>query len=84
MFVFLVCVCVSRTAHATVHMWRSEYNFQELALSFHLVSPGDGTQVVNLGSKCLCHLANPVFIFKAVMSFLLRDKASFLLKFFCM
>ena len=45
-------------AHAaTLHMWRSEDNFQELVLSFNHMDLGNWTQGVRLGSKCLCSLA---------------------------
>lgn len=47
---WLVCVCV----FVLVCMWRrSEYNLQELVLSFHRVSPQVGIQVIRIGSKHL-------------------------------
>lgn len=38
-----ICVCREggRYVHATVHMWRSGSDFQELLLSFHHVGPKD-------------------------------------------
>lgn len=41
--------------HATV--WRSEVNFQELLISFRVVSHRDQTQAVLLGSGHLCPLS---------------------------
>lgn len=36
----------------TVHMWRSENNLRELVLSYDM-GPGDKTQVIKLGNRCL-------------------------------
>lgn len=46
-------------------MWRLENILQESILPFHHVGPGDWTQVVRLGSKCLylpSHLPSPSFL----------------------
>lgn len=38
---------------ATLHVWRSEYNFHELFLLFHPVEWRDQTQVIRLSTKGL-------------------------------
>lgn len=57
-FIYLphcVCVCVSERVcvhkGATVHMWRSEYNFLEPVLSFRYVDLGDQTQAIILDGQ---------------------------------
>ena len=53
---YFVCisVCVFRHTHAIVHAWRSEDNFQESALSYHVTMRVPRTQVVRLSGKALC------------------------------
>lgn len=49
-----------------VPVWRSEDKFQESVLSFNCVGPGDQTQVVKLGDKCLylqSYFTSPLFFF---------------------
>lgn len=43
----MTCVYVC----ATACIWRSEENFGEFVLSFHIVCPGDTAQVVRLGDR---------------------------------
>lgn len=52
------CLCVCMRAYMCacvhVHMCRSEDNLQVLVLSFHHAGPGGETQVIRVGSQCLC------------------------------
>lgn len=67
------CVCVGG---ATAHTWRSEDDLREAVLSFYLVSPESGAQVVRLGDKScylLSHLANPCIFNSAYIQFCLAQ-----------
>ena len=47
LFLMYICACLC----VTVHVWRSEDNYQELALSLYHVGSRDGTQVVGPAEK---------------------------------
>jgi hypothetical protein len=52
--------------YATQHPWKSEDSLQELDLSLHHMSLGDGNQIIFLGSRHfypLSHLPGPPFLF---------------------
>lgn len=49
---FLLNLLVCIHAHAIVRVRRSKGSARESVLSFHRVSPGDGTHVASLGGGC--------------------------------
>lgn len=55
-----VCVRACLHAHAMACKGRLENNFWESVLSSRCADPGDGTQVVRLGSRYLRHLSEPL------------------------
>lgn len=56
--VYLFCVYVD-TCMPQPHIWGSEDNLGESDLSFHHDDPGDPTQVVRVGGRCL-HWQSPL------------------------
>lgn len=61
-FIYFVCVHVCHR----VHRLRSEDNLWQSVLSFHHVCPGNRTQIMRVGGKCLyqmSHLGAPEFPF---------------------
>lgn len=69
--VYLACMC--RGAHMLWHLWKSEDNLGELALSIHHEGSGDPSPVVRPGGKHLyplSHLTDPLNCFcKAAVLF---------------
>lgn len=55
-----VCVnmCISGYMCTTGHVWRSQYNFQELVVSFYHVGLRDDAQVIRLDSKGFYQLSH--------------------------
>lgn len=54
MFNIVCVICICLAMHAVTHMFgKSEGNMRDLVLSFHSVSPGDGTQITSLDSEFL-------------------------------
>ena len=55
---------VEEDPHAMEHVYRSEDDLREFVLCLHHVAPGDGTEVIRLGSEHThppSHLVSPTF-----------------------
>ena len=61
-----VSVCEGHV-YALALMWKSEDDFRESVLSFYPADPGDQTQVIGIGSKCLYPLRNYFFILRSMI-----------------
>lgn len=44
------CICMHRNTHVIMHVWKSEDNFLELFLAFHLVEVGSPLMLLLLSS----------------------------------